>query len=133
MVDVYQGALLYLAATGSAAGHGGLFHNRNVNMVPRCIVEIYWPEDSIQKLRKPPEWGRSTKGSYEIDLINSGGRNLSEHFWCNERGYSKSVSLRHALFTLALDKRYRSAWSWRFSRLVLMEYHLNTAHEISRD
>lgn len=47
MVDVYQGALSNLAATGSADGHGGLYHDRNVNMVPRCIIETQRPDVSI--------------------------------------------------------------------------------------
>lgn len=75
MADVYQGALFNLAATGSADGQGGLFHDRNVNMVPRCIVEIDWPKNFIQKLRKPPERGKSTKGFYEV---------RSDGFWRRE-------------------------------------------------
>ena len=75
MADVYLGALFNLAATGSADGHGGLFHDRNVNMVPRCIVEIDSPENSVQRLRKPPGWGKSTKDFYEI---------RSDGFWRTE-------------------------------------------------
>ncbi|KAF6233270.1 hypothetical protein HO173_008561 [Letharia columbiana] len=66
MADVYQGALCNLAATGSADGHGGLFHDRNANMVSRCIVETDWPESSVQKLRKQPDWGKSRKRLYEV-------------------------------------------------------------------
>lgn len=75
MADVYQAALFDLAATGSADGHGGLFHDRNVKMVPRCIVETGWPESSFQRLRKPPEWGKSTKRLYEV---------RSDGFWRTE-------------------------------------------------
>lgn len=59
MADVYQGAFCKLAATGSVDGHGGLFHDLNVKMMSRCIVERNWPETSTEKLRKPPEWGKT--------------------------------------------------------------------------
>ena len=75
MADIYQGAFCNLAATGSADGNGGLFHDRNVNMVPRCIVETDWPESSVQKLRKQPEWGESRKRLYEV---------RSDGFWRTE-------------------------------------------------
>ena len=75
MAYVYQGALCNLAATGSADGHGGLFHDRNVNMVPRCIVETDWPDISVQKLRKQPEWGSSKQRLYEV---------RSDGFWRTE-------------------------------------------------
>ena len=75
MADIYQGACCNLAATGSADGNGGLFHDRNVNMVPRCIVETDWPESSVQKLRKQPEWGKNRKRLYEV---------RSDGFWRTE-------------------------------------------------
>lgn len=75
MADVYQGAFFNLAATGSVDGNGGLFHGRNVNMVPPCIVETEWPESSVAKLRKQPEWGNSRKRLYEV---------RSDGFWKSE-------------------------------------------------
>lgn len=75
MADVYQGALCNLAATGSVDGSGGLFHDRNVKMVPRCIVETDWFENSVRKVRKQPDWGKSTKRFYEV---------RSDGFWRTE-------------------------------------------------
>lgn len=75
MADVYQGAFCNLAATGSIDGYGGLFHDRNVNMVPRCIIETDWPESSIRKLRKQPDWGKSRRRLYEV---------RSDGFWRTE-------------------------------------------------
>ena len=66
MADVYQGALCNLAATGSVDGSGGLFHDRNVKMVPRCIIETNSFEESIRKLRRQPDWGKGTKRFYEV-------------------------------------------------------------------
>ena len=66
MADVYQGALCNLAATGSADGNGGLFHDRNVNMLSRCIVETEWPESSFQRFRKQRDWGKNTRRLYEV-------------------------------------------------------------------
>ena len=75
MADIYQGALCNLAATGSPDGNGGFFHDRNVNMVPRCIVETEWPESSVQKFRKQPDWEKNTKRLYEV---------RSDGFWRRE-------------------------------------------------
>lgn len=75
MADVYQGALCNLAATGSADGNGGLFHDRNVKMVPRCIVETDWFESSVRRLRKQPGWGKSTERLYDV---------RSDGFWRTE-------------------------------------------------
>lgn len=96
MADVYQGALCNLAATGFADGNGGLFHDRNVKMVPRCIAETDWYETSVQRLRKQPDWGKSKKRFYEVRSDGSGEPSLSEHLSCNEHGCFRSVSLLHA-------------------------------------
>ena len=66
MADVYQGAFCNLAATASADGYGGLFRNRNINLLSRCFVETDWPESSIQKLREQYEWGDRKTRLYEV-------------------------------------------------------------------
>lgn len=40
MGDIYCGAHINIAATGSSDGEGGLFHNRNVLKVQPCLIQL---------------------------------------------------------------------------------------------
>ncbi|MCJ1456329.1 hypothetical protein MMC28_006690 [Mycoblastus sanguinarius] len=75
MADVYQGAYCNLAATGAVGGHGGLFHDRNVHFVQRCIVKANWLDSSLGKSNKDVDWAGCEKGLYEL---------RSDGFWDSE-------------------------------------------------
>lgn len=117
MAYVYQGAPSNLAATSSADGqvfittgmstwcHGALLRHSGLRLLSR-------------------NQGSSLNGEISgedctmFDLMDSRERSLNEHLSCNERVCSKSVFLRQALFTLALDKCYGSVCNWRPARSI---------------